>query len=72
MPSSKVTRVFMSFWALITIFETIRAFQDPDTREFFAISVVVLAVPIAVGSAVAVVMLALRRRDDRLTIKTVD
>lgn len=72
MPSSKVTRVFMLFWALITIFETIRAFQDPETREFLAISVVVFAVPIAIGTIVAVVILATRHRPDRLTITTSD
>ena len=72
MPSSKAMGVFMVFWALVTVINTIRALQDPDTREFFAISIVVFASPIAIGTIVAVVMTTLRRREDRLTFKTWD
>ena len=70
MSSSKAMRVFTFSWAVITVVETIRALQDPDTREFFAVSIVVLAVPLAIGSVVALVIRATRPRQDRLSIKT--
>ena len=70
MPSSKAMRVFTVVWALVTVFNAIRALRDPGTREFMAVSIVVFAVPIAIGTLVAVVMLATRRRQDHLTIKT--
>jgi len=65
MPSSKWMRTLLLLWIVLTIVNTVRALREPDTREFFAVSLAVLAVPIVVGSIVAVPMLALRRRQAR-------
>ena len=70
MPSSKWMRILLLLWLVLTIANTIRALREPDTLQFFAVSLAVLAVPIAVGSIVAVPVLALRRRQARRTTET--
>ncbi len=58
MPSSRVARAFYVLWMLFTLFSIFRALQEPETRMFFAVSIAVFAVPIAIGTIIAVVMLA--------------
>lgn len=70
MPSSKWMRAFLLLWFVFTVVNTIRVLRQPEERQFFAVSIAVLAVPIAVGSILAVPVLALRRRQARRTTET--
>lgn len=70
MHSPRMLRV--AFWLaiLLSLPNIVRTVRDAEALEFFAIAIVVLAVPLAVGSIVALAMRAGRRSSaDRLSIR---
>jgi hypothetical protein len=61
MPTSKVARAFLGLLLLMTVANAVRVLQDPEALRFFGIAIVVVLAVAAVGSAVAVILVAVRR-----------
>jgi uncharacterized membrane protein len=65
MPSSKVMRVFLGLMLLVPVANAVRVLQDPEALRFFAVAIVVAAAVGAVGSVVALILVAVRRLSTR-------
>jgi hypothetical protein len=65
MPSSKVMRVFLGLMLLLSLANMVRVLQQPQALRFFAVAIVVAATVGAVGSVVALIIVAVRRLSSR-------
>jgi membrane associated rhomboid family serine protease len=61
MPSSRVMRVFLGLVVLNSVINVITVVRDPDALRFLGVVLVAAAVVGAVGSVVALILVAARR-----------